>query len=87
LIWGVINGKAGKADTFTLSQPRGADYSHPLALTCLKNSVIKSPLIIAFSKKKSYFLDFHVLRLLKLEINQVILEKKIRPGRLIETIE
>ena len=36
---GVINGKAGKAaalpkfsDTLTLSQPEGADYTHPLAL-------------------------------------------------------
>ena len=36
---GVINGKAGKAaalpkfsDTLTLSQPRGADYAHPLDL-------------------------------------------------------
>jgi hypothetical protein len=40
---GVVNGKAGKAaalpkflDTLTLSQPEGADYTHPLALPCLK---------------------------------------------------
>ena len=44
---GVINGKAGQtaalpksSDTLTLSQPRGADYAHPLALPCLKKSVI-----------------------------------------------
>ena len=44
---GVINGKAGKAatlpkfsDTLTLSQPRGADCAHPLALFGLKNSMI-----------------------------------------------
>ena len=43
----VINGKAGKvaalskfSDALTLSQPRGADYAHPFALPCLKNSVI-----------------------------------------------
>ena len=32
---GVINGKAGKAAAlpkFSLSQPEGADYAHPLAL-------------------------------------------------------
>ena len=41
---GVINGKAGKAaalpkfsDTLTLSQPRWANYAHPLALLHLKN--------------------------------------------------
>ena len=40
---GVINGKAGKAaalhnfsDMLTLSQPRGADYAHPLVLPCQK---------------------------------------------------
>ena len=44
---GVINGKAGKAaalpkfsDTLTLSQPRGGDYAHPLALLGQPNSVI-----------------------------------------------
>ena len=46
-IRGVINGKAGKAaalskfsDTLTLSQPRGVDYAHPLALLAYKNSLI-----------------------------------------------
>ena len=45
---GEFNGKAGQAaalpkssDTLTLSQPRGADYAQPLALPCLKKSVIK----------------------------------------------
>ena len=40
---GVIIIKAGKAaalpkfsDVLTLSQPRGVDYAHPLALPCLK---------------------------------------------------
>ena len=44
---GVINDKAGKAaalskfsDTLTLSQPRGTDYAHPLALPHLKKIVI-----------------------------------------------
>ena len=44
---GVIDGKADKAaalpkfsDTVTLSQPRGADYAHPLALLALKNYLI-----------------------------------------------
>jgi hypothetical protein len=28
------------SDMLTLAQPEGADYAHPLALPCLKNSVI-----------------------------------------------
>ena len=35
---GIINGKF--SDTLTLSQPRGADYTHSLALLGLKNSMI-----------------------------------------------
>jgi hypothetical protein len=47
LLLKVINGKAGKSaaltkfsDTLTLSQPKRADYAHPLELPCLKNSEI-----------------------------------------------
>ena len=60
---GVINGKAGKAaalhnfsDMLTLSQPRGADYAHPLVLPCLKKSVIMPllrPTSHAAANKKS----------------------------------
>ena len=55
----VINSKAGKAaalpkfsDTLTPSQPRGADYAHPLALLGLKNSMITPLLQFKFIKFK-----------------------------------
>jgi hypothetical protein len=47
ILRGVINDKAVKAaalpefsDTLSLSQPGGADYAHPLVLSCLKKSLI-----------------------------------------------
>ena len=59
---GVINGKAGKAaalpnfsDTLTLSQSKGADYAHPLALLGQKKSVI-TPL--SFTETKYFFYFF-----------------------------
>ena len=47
------------SDTLTLSQPRGggADYAHPLALPCLKNSVI-TPLSCLYAY--STFLHFRI---------------------------
>jgi hypothetical protein len=57
---GVINGKAGKAadfpkfsDTLTLSQPKWADYAHPLALLAYKKS-LNFPLDYYNSKKFTY---------------------------------